>query len=67
MSLLTVILCLFPFLIEQLLLEGHANDYQFLKQSNKKIEGVDDAKEFQSLTVIHASRFIFISIILKET
>ncbi|KAI8374948.1 P-loop containing nucleoside triphosphate hydrolase protein [Choanephora cucurbitarum] len=35
---------------QQLLLEGHVDDYQFIKQSNKKIEGVDDAKEFQSLS-----------------
>ncbi|KAI8048594.1 P-loop containing nucleoside triphosphate hydrolase protein [Gilbertella persicaria] len=35
---------------KQLLLDSPAEAYNFIKQSNKKIEGVDDAKEFQSLS-----------------
>jgi myosin heavy subunit len=37
--------------IEQLLLDGCANDYNFLKQSNKRIEGVDDKEEYNNLVV----------------
>ncbi|PHZ15091.1 myosin 1 [Rhizopus microsporus ATCC 52813] len=34
---------------KQLLLDGCANDYNFLKQSNKRIEGVDDKEEYNNL------------------
>lgn len=39
------------FCIEQLLLDGQAQDYNFIKQSNKRIEGVDDAEEYKKLCV----------------
>jgi myosin heavy subunit len=32
-------------------LDGQAQDYNFIKQSNKRIEGVDDAEEYQKLCV----------------
>ncbi|KAI7887840.1 P-loop containing nucleoside triphosphate hydrolase protein [Mucor mucedo] len=32
-----------------LLLDGQAQDYNFIKQSNKRIEGVDDAEEYVKL------------------
>ncbi|KAL0143517.1 P-loop containing nucleoside triphosphate hydrolase protein [Mucor lusitanicus] len=35
---------------KQLLLDGDVNSYNFIKHSNKRIEGVDDAKEYQSLS-----------------
>ncbi|KAI8968865.1 Myh11 protein, partial [Mycotypha africana] len=35
---------------QQLLLEGDADDYNFIKNSNRRIEGVDDAKEYQKLS-----------------
>ncbi|CAO3656403.1 unnamed protein product [Mucor hiemalis] len=35
---------------KQLLLDGQANDYNFIKGSNKRIEGIDDAEEFQKLS-----------------
>ncbi|CAO3674443.1 unnamed protein product [Rhizopus stolonifer] len=34
---------------KQLLLDGTADDYNFLKQSNKKISGVDDREEYLDL------------------
>ncbi|KAI7899293.1 P-loop containing nucleoside triphosphate hydrolase protein [Cokeromyces recurvatus] len=35
---------------KQLLLDGTVNDYNFIKHSNKRIEGVDDAEEYQKLS-----------------
>ncbi|CAO3654116.1 unnamed protein product [Mucor fragilis] len=35
---------------KQLLLDGDVNSYNFIKHSNKRIEGVDDAEEYQSLS-----------------
>ncbi|KAI8996997.1 P-loop containing nucleoside triphosphate hydrolase protein, partial [Pilobolus umbonatus] len=34
---------------KQLLLDGNANDYNFLKHSNKKIDGIDDRQEYEKL------------------
>lgn len=39
------------FFTEHLLLDGQAQDYNFIKQSNKRIEGVDDAEDYQNLSV----------------
>ena len=36
---------------ETLLLDGTLNDYRFIKNSNKNIEGVDDVQEFKDLLV----------------
>jgi len=41
--------------IENLLLDGSLNDYEFVKNSNKNIDDVDDANEFKDLCV----RFLF--------
>ncbi|GAN08510.1 conserved hypothetical protein [Mucor ambiguus] len=35
---------------KQLLLDGDVHSYNFIKHSNKRIEGVDDAQEYQSLS-----------------
>lgn len=39
------------FKLEKLLLDGGLSDYQFIKNSNKQIEGVDDAVDFASILV----------------
>jgi myosin protein heavy chain len=40
-----------PELKQTLLLDGSASDYRFTKNSNKNIDGVDDAAEFRSIKV----------------
>ncbi|KAI8646804.1 P-loop containing nucleoside triphosphate hydrolase protein [Parasitella parasitica] len=35
---------------KQLLLDGDPNSYMFIKNSNKRIEGVDDAEEYKNLS-----------------
>jgi len=37
--------------VEQLLLDGDVDSYNFIKHSSKRIEGVDDAEEYQNLSV----------------
>lgn len=44
-------LTFYYYCLGQLLLDGQANDYNFIKGSNKRIEGVDDAEEYQKLCV----------------
>lgn len=41
----------FFFILEQLLLTGQPQDYNFIKHSNKRIDGVDDSEEYKALCV----------------
>ncbi len=46
--------------IESLLLDGTLNDYEFVKNSNKNIDDVDDAVEFKDLCVSNLYNFILL-------
>lgn len=41
-----------------MLLDGSLNDYEFIKNSNKNIDDVDDAVEFKDLCVSVLHNFI---------
>lgn len=40
-------------LLDSLLLEGDAGDYEYLNKSRREVDGVDDQEEWYALKVYH--------------
>lgn len=40
--------------IEQLLLDGNVEDYEYLNKSRREVDGVDDREEWKQLKVSHS-------------